>query len=92
MSEHRPRPRAFRLDDERGRRRRRTSAPPAPTATIRSQTAAIAETGCACSFSQLEPYGVAGLDRLAHDRLFGKVWVDRTVMFCGTPSSLRPAL
>ena len=44
MSEHRPRPRAFRLDDERVAVDD-APAPPAPTATIRSQTAAIAETG-----------------------------------------------
>ncbi len=42
MSEHRPRPRAFRLDDERIAVDD-APAPPAPTATIRSQSAPIPE-------------------------------------------------
>jgi putative membrane protein len=46
MSEHRPRPRAFRLDDERVAVDD-APAPAAPTATIRSQGAAIPETGAA---------------------------------------------
>ncbi|MGD1038124.1 MAG: TIGR01620 family protein [Roseiarcus sp.] len=53
MSEHRPRPRAFRLDDERIAVDD-APAPPAPTATIRSQSAPIPEGGAAEPIDETE--------------------------------------
>ena len=53
MSEHRPRPRAFRLDDERIAVDD-APAPPAPTATIRSQSAPIPEKSAAEPIDEAE--------------------------------------
>ncbi|MFZ1963943.1 MAG: TIGR01620 family protein, partial [Roseiarcus sp.] len=53
MSEHRPRPRAFRLDDERVAVDD-ASARAAPTATIRSQSAPIAETNASEPIDETE--------------------------------------